>query len=262
MNASETPASEPKTEAAPAAVVTEEVPTSLEELVKREIEANRMSAQRLCTWGLMGIVFLLCYLGWLYHSVQDNFFNPQVVASFVAGTIEDNLPNVLGKTQHDAMNSAPSQVEAISQRLQGAIPQVRKVAEQQIEEVYLQMPLLRESINLHLKDFFREHQKEMKEFADAHNDEEFVRYFTSHVLSELKADLHQELGSDGEFDLRKVQDQSLGQLVLLNERLKELAEKSPYYMTRRDIVARRLVAVWGTILHETATDLGPDSNKE
>ena len=226
-------------------------PQTLEELVRAEIEANKLSMQRLCTWGVMGVVCIMCYLAWLHQSVQDNFFNPETVAAFVTGTIDEQLPMILGRTEREVIDDAPRQIEAVSAKVLSAVPEVRKEAEQQIENIYVQMPLLREALNNALRAYFDEHRAQMRDFAEAHQDKEFVRYFTDHVIGEMQREIHSQFGTNDELNLKKVQEQSLAQLVLLNERLEKLAETSPYYMTRRDLVARRLVAVFASMIHES-----------
>ncbi len=227
-------------------------PENLEEFLKNEIEANKLSYKRTMMFGSTAVVCLAIYLTWLHTSVRANFFNPPVVAAFLAGTIEDHLPGVLGRTEAEMMRGAPKTVSDLSDKIISEVPKARKMAEQQIENVYQQLPLLREMLNVAIHTYFEEHRAELKEFAAAHNDQEFVRHFTTHVLAEMQKEMRHHFVASTAFDLAKIRAQTLEQLTLLNERLKVLAEKSPYHMTRQELVARRLVAVWGAMFHDSA----------
>ena len=116
------------------------------------------------------------------------------------------------------------------------------------------LPLFKEDVSDAIRFRVDQHRIELKTFAADHNDEEFIKFLTEQMLSGIGNDLNSRFGEAKAFDLKAVQSESLEQLVLLNDRLKDLSEKSPYYMSRKEIVARRLVAVWASLFTDFASE--------
>ncbi len=216
---------------------------SLENFLREEVVfINRSNQQTFWLGGIFAIA-LIVYMYLILRMVQE-ITDPELITNYITAQVEEQTPIIIGDIERELKRQAPLIADSISQSFVKSVPELRRLAESQIDLCAQEMiPHLSRELQEVVRSFIEENSEEFRQFVNAHkNDENFAASFTADLARELGEALDNELRNNSEYDFASFKYNILNGLVAINSHLEDLTVERPEQLPHRLQLQRKIIA--------------------
>lgn len=216
---------------------------SLEDFLREEVVfINRSNQQTLWLGGIFAVA-LIVYMFLILRMVQE-ITDPELITNYIAAQVEEQTPVIIGDIERELKRQAPLVANSMSESFVHSIPELRRLAETQIDFCARDMiPHLSRELQEVIRSYIEDNGEEFREFVNAHkNDENFAKSFTADLARELGEALDNELRNNSEYDFESFKYNILHGLVAINQHLEELSVGRPEELPHRLQLQRKIIA--------------------
>ena len=215
----------------------------IEKLLQEEVDRLNRSTRNNWIGGAIVSLFLLGYLSFLFVMVKT-FLEPGNAAFLLSSQVEESVPEFLGDMEATLIARAPQIADNVSKPFIRAIPQLRKLAEEQLDFSHQEMipHLSREFQNI-ITSYISDSSHVIKELVLDTQTEGFADAFTEDMMSSLSKLLEEAIIEHYEGrDYKYFKENSLNALQAMNEHLGVLLDQDVESMERKERLQRRILA--------------------
>ena len=216
---------------------------SIEQFLREEIEKTERARRIISYGGGAFVLFLIGYFSFMLFMVTT-FLDPENAAYAISSQVEATVPKFLSDTQQALVAKAPVLAEEVTAMFFRVIPELRKVAETQIDFTHQDMiPQLSDGFSAIISNYVKDNSQTLKAFADDHDTEAFAEFFTSELLNSFGKYLDQEMRSEFEGrDMSYFTENSLVALQAMNAHLSDLIAADASELDRKSRLQRRILS--------------------
>ncbi len=211
-----------------------------------EQETRRLQSSTRNTWivGILFALFLLFYMSYVLKMIST-ILDAENAAFLITDHVKENTPKFLEETERALVMKAPELADEMSRVFIQTIPQLRKVAQDQIDTAIEEMiPFLSREYEEVLTSYIKSHGGELRELTAVESPQEFADNFTKGLVLLFGEELNKYLRKEyGGRDLNFFKENSVLSLQAMNEHLEELLAEELDGMDRYERLQRRLLAI-------------------
>ena len=215
----------------------------LDKFLREEVDRINRATRWIWIVGGFFAIIMIIYMSAILHMART-FLDPENAAWAIAEQMQSNTPQFLDQIEVSLKLKAPEIANHVTETFLKSVPELRRVAEDQINFTYEEMiPHLSVEFQNMIKAYIADNGEIIREFAQNHNNHEFADFFTEEMLSLLGEHLNETLYDDySGRDFEYIQENCLYALLSMNEHLGQLLSDDPALMDRRELLQRRILA--------------------
>lgn len=216
-----------------------------------ERETAKIRRQEKLTWwiGIPLVAFVLVYMSYLSYQVDAVVYNPDNLARYAAGKIDEAAPDAIRSTEQYFLHESPALADQVIGEVYPMIDEVNQNTKRNAEIVLAALPGLEAQLGEYVDVIFSQHEDEVQTIFNSKNPEPFFEVLAEETLAQLEKRSEQEFQTT--IDGKRVKgflEISLAQLEELSGHIRELAGKRAIEMTPRERLERRVIAGWSSAL--------------
>jgi hypothetical protein len=220
----------------------------LENFLKQEILREEKLLKK--TWWIgSGLALLLTFNMWRFIAVPFNriVLNPDNLSAYVIAQVDRRIPGIINNLETDLVGRAPELASQSADNIKVLVPLISEYGIQHVDHLVNIIQSLDRVTASVTRDFFAEHEDDLRSYVARYGREGFVEHFTDEMLNSLIARVENELGLDTALDVH-----SIGMLENIGQQLNYLSTKTTFNMTPAERLQRRLITSWtGFIIDAT-----------
>lgn len=221
----------------------------LKTLLRAETQRNENRARKTWAIGLVVLVLMMLYLGWIGYRFKNEVLNPYHLGFTLAQKISANMPTVLKRTEAQLSQQAPYFAGRTHRQIVSMIPTIGRAGRAQIDRLASFLPQMDQITKEAVQKFYAVSQDEIRTFYAAHHSAEDKQKFIAAMVDRFAEISAENMERDIQLTYRGKVFKGPRQLSILflrkmNERFKHLAAMPASTMTPKERIERRLVVAW------------------
>jgi predicted lipid-binding transport protein (Tim44 family) len=214
-----------------------------EAFLRDEIKRAKRGVAVTYTLGLIAAVLIIASMGLSLYSIREAL-EPRMLAGLIALRAEEEIPKMIEQAETALIDKAHDMSEEMDSRFKSLVPRFSQAGRDYIDQSYQEaLPHLSEEFSVLIASSIDQNADQLREFAQAHDNEAFAAHFTDSVMDEFTQQLDQHFAMQYEGrDIAYFHENLTYSLLAMDETLTEILSADPAELDRRQQLQRRLLS--------------------